>query len=252
MLLATLRSSAGLETVRMFVSGAAPLRSDIFWGFVDLGFPMLEGYGLTECSPVVSANRPEHSEPGSVGWPLPGVDVRIEDPDEAGEGELTIRGPNVMRGYFGDPEATENVLRHGVFLTGDLGRKLADGRLVLTGRRKNLIVTAGGKKIYPEEIEARLARSPLVQEVAVIAGRGPHGEREEVHAHVVPELAAIAERAREQGRPSDDALARELIEREVEALGRDLAPFKRVRKVIVRRGELPKTSTGKIRRDALE
>src|SRR5439155_18665663 len=207
-LLAPLRARAGLATLRMLVSGAAPLRPEIFWGFVDLGFRMLEGYGLTECAPVVCANRPERSAPGAVGWPVPGVEVRIADPDDRGEGEITVRGPNVMRGYFGDPGATAGVLRDGTFHPGDLGRLLPDGRVVLTGRRKNLIVTAAGKKIYPEEVEARLARSRLVLEVAVVAGRGTHGAREEVDAHVVLDLEPIATLARRQGRPLDERFVR--------------------------------------------
>ena len=250
-LLAPLRARAGLATLRMFVTGAAPLRPETFWGFVDLGFLVLEGYGLTECAPVVCANRPESARPGGVGWPLPGIEVRIAEPDERGAGEIVVRGPNVMRGYFGDPAATAEVLRDGEFRTGDLGRLLEDGRLVITGRRKNLIVTAAGKKIYPEEVEALLSGSRLIEEVAVVAGRGAHGEREEVHAHVVPALEAIETLARAQGRPADAAFVREALEREVESFGRRLAPFKRVKKVIVHRGELPKTTTGKIRRDAL-
>jgi long-chain acyl-CoA synthetase len=252
LLCAPLRRRAGLGHVRMFVTGAAPLRAEIFKGFTDLGLPLLEGYGLTECSPVVAANRPERSSPGSVGWPLPGVDVRIVEPGADGTGEVAIRGPSVMRGYFRDPAATALVLRDGWFHSGDLGRVMDDGRLALAGRIKNLIVTASGKKIYPEEIEARLAGSRFVREVAVIAGRGSHGVREEVHAHVVPALEALELVAREHGRLVDEAFVRETLENEVEVLGRDLAPFKRVKKLIVRRDDLPKTSTGKIRRDSLD
>ena len=113
MLCAPLRRRAGLGHLRMFVTGAAPLRPDVFYGFTDLGLPLLEGYGLTECAPVVAANRPERAASGSVGWPLPGVAVRIDEPGADGAGEVVIRGPNVMRGYFNDSAATEAVLRNG-------------------------------------------------------------------------------------------------------------------------------------------
>ncbi len=253
-LCAPLRRRAGLARLRMFVSGAAPLRAEVFDGFADLGLLLLEGYGLTECSPVVTANRPERATSGSVGWPLPGVEVRIFEPDAEGIGEVVIRGPNVMRGYYRNPDATASVLREGGFHSGDLGRITGDGRLLLTGRIRNLIVTAAGKKIYPEEVEANLAKSPFVREVAVVAGHGAdaaHGAREEVHAHVVPELDAIEPAARALGRTADEAFVRETLEREVERLGKDLAPFKRVRKLMVRAEELPKTTTGKVRRDML-
>ena len=253
-LCAPLRRRAGLSRLRMFVSGAAPLRPEVFDGFSDLGLLLLEGYGLTECAPVVTANRPERAVSGSVGWPLPGVEVRILAPGADGIGEVVIRGPNVMRGYFSNPTATASVLREGGFHSGDLGRVTRDGRLVLTGRIRNLIVTAAGKKVYPEEVEANLAKSPFVREVAVVAGHGPdlaHSAREEVHAHVVPELEAIEPVARASGRRADAAFVRETLEREVERLGKDLAPFKRVRKLIIRTEELPKTTTGKVRRDTL-
>ena len=253
LLCAPLRRRAGLSRLRMLVSGAAPLRAEVFEGFSQVGLLLLEGYGLTECAPVVTANRPERAVPGSVGWPLPGVEVRIFEPGADGIGEVVIRGPNVMRGYFRNPQATASVLREGWFHSGDLGRIGTDGRLVLTGRIRNLIVTAAGKKVYPEEVEANLAKSPFVREVAVVAGHGAYESRarEEVHAHVVPELEAIEPAARALGRSADEAFVRETLEREVERLGRDLAPFKRVRKLIIRTEELPKTTTGKVRRDTL-
>src|SRR5262249_30177792 len=157
--------------IRLVVCGAAPLAPEVFWGFADLGLPVLEGYGLTETSPVSVANRPEHPLPGGVGWPLPGVEVRIVDPDPDGDGEIAIRGPHVMVGYFGSPERTAEVMRDGWFFTGDLGRILPDGRLRITGRLKNMIATPAGKKIYPEEIEVHLANSPYVLEVVAMGGK---------------------------------------------------------------------------------
>jgi long-chain acyl-CoA synthetase len=246
-----LREKAGLGRMRMFVSGAAALPEDVFWGFVDLGIPVVEGYGLTECSPVVAGNRPERPRPGGVGWPLSGVEVRIDQPDAEGNGEITVRGPNVMLGYFGNPQATAEVLRDGWFLTGDLGRILPDGRLRVTGRVKNMIATAAGKKIYPEEIEIHLANCPYILEVVVVGGRDARGEREEVHAHVFPDFQALERLAGTQGRACDDAFVEETLRREVEGRCQLLAPYKRVKRVIVRRQEFPKTTTGKIRRQGL-
>src|SRR5580765_5785770 len=220
----------------------------VFWRYIDFGWPMLEGYGLTETSPVVCANRPPHPSPGAVGWPMPGIEVRIHDPDPDGDGEITVRGPNVMLGYWRQPELTAEVLRDGWLHTGDLGRVQHDGRVRITGRLKNMIATAAGKKIYPEEIELQLANSPYVLEVVVAGGQDPRGEREEVHAHIVPNLPALEELARSKACACDDAFVERVLRAEVEALCEALAPYKRVKRVFVRRSEFAKTTTGKIRR----
>jgi long-chain acyl-CoA synthetase len=246
-----LRAASGMERVRMFVSGAAALPPELFWGFIDLGWQVLEGYGLTECSPVVAANRPHHPRPGAVGWPLVGVDVRIDRPDEEGNGEIAVRGPNVMLGYFANPQATAEVLRDGWFHTGDLGRLLGDGRVRITGRLKNMIATAAGKKIYPEEIEVLLGNCPYVLEVVVVGGREERTGREEVQAHIVPNLSELEGLAKSTHARLDDAFVESVLRREVEALGQRLAPYKRVKRVILRRQEFPKTTTGKIRRQDL-
>jgi long-chain acyl-CoA synthetase len=249
-LLASLRRQAGIDSLRLLVSGAAPLAPDVFAGFADLGVPLIEGYGLTECSPVVAANHPPRPRAGSVGWPMPGIEVRIEDADEEGDGEIVVRGPNVMKGYFHDPGRTAEVIRDGWLHTGDLGRLLRDGRLKLTGRLKNMIATAAGKKIYPEEVETRLACSRYIAEVVVVGGRDEQGEREEVHAHIFPNLERLESLAREHGRSVDDAFVETTIRREVETLSQALAPYKRARRVIVRREAFPRTATGKIVRQA--
>src|ERR1043166_5969493 len=243
-----LRRRAGLDGLRMFVTGAAPFAPEVFWRYVDLGWPMLEGYGLTETSPVVCANRLPHPTPGAVGWPMPGIEVRIHDPDSEGDGEIVVRGPNVMLGYWRQPERTAEVGRGGWFHTGDLGRVQPDGRVRITGRLKNMIATAAGKKIYPEEIEVQLSNSPYVLEVVVVGGRDARGEREEVHAHVVPNLPALEELARSQGRACDGAFVEGVLRAEVDARCEPLAPDKRVKKASVVDVEVPKTTTGKIRR----
>jgi long-chain acyl-CoA synthetase len=243
-----IRRRAGLDRLRMFVTGAAPFAPEVFWRYIDLGWPMLEGYGLTETAPVVCANKPPHPTPGAVGWPLPGIEVRVDSPDAEGDGELVVRGPNVMLGYWRQPAMTAEVLHDGWFHTGDLGRVLPDGRVRITGRLKNMIATAAGKKIYPEEVELVLANSPYVLEVLVMGGADARGEREEVHAHIYPNLVALEALARSQGQPCDDAFVERVLRAEVETRGEALAPYKRVKKLVVRASEFPKTTTGKIRR----
>jgi long-chain acyl-CoA synthetase len=249
-LLRPVREAAGLDSIRMFVTGAAPLPSDVFWGFLDLGFPVVEGYGLTETSPVVAANQPVHPRPGAVGWPVQGVEVRIVDPDDQGDGEIAVRGPNVMLGYYGQPEMTAEVVRDGWFHTGDLGRFTSDGRLRITGRLKNMIATAAGKKVYPEEVEAALGNCPHILEVVVTGGRDPRTGREEVHAHVYPDVKRLEELARATGQKFDREWMEHTLRKDVEARSAQLAPYKRVKRVFVRDEEFPKTTTGKIRRQA--
>lgn len=243
-----LRRRAQLDRLRMFVTGAAPFAPDVFWRYIDFGWPMLEGYGLTETAPVVCANRPQHPSPGAVGWPLAGIDLRIAEPDADGDGEIVVRGPNVMLGYWRQPELTAEVLRDGWFFTGDLGRVLPDGRVKITGRLKNMIATAAGKKIYPEEVEVQIANSPYVLEVVVVGGLDAQGDREEVHAHIFPNIPALEALAKSTHVTFDEAFIEGTLKREVESRGEELAPYKRVKKVIVRRTEFPKTTTGKIRR----
>ncbi len=250
-LLRPVREKAGLAGIRIFACGAAPLAPEVFWGFTDFGWTMVEGYGLTETSPVVCFNLPSRSRPGGVGWPMAGIEVRIDSPDADGNGEIVVRGPNVMLGYYGNPAGTAEVLRDGWFYTGDLGRFLPDGRVRITGRLKNMIATAAGKKIYPEEIEVQLGDSPYVLEVVVAAGRDARGEREEVHAHIYPNLPELELAARAQGRACDDAFVEATLRADVDARCSHLAPYKRVKRVIVRRQEFPKTTTGKIKRQDL-
>ena len=243
-----LRKKAGLDRLRMFVTGAAPFAPAVFWRYIDFGWPMLEGYGLTETSPVVCANRPPHPTPGAVGWPMPGIEVKIHEPDTEGDGEIAVRGPNIMLGYWRKPEMTAEVIRDGWFHTGDLGRVQPDGRVRITGRLKNMIATAAGKKIYPEEIEVQLINSPYVLEIVVVGGRDARGEREEVHAHVYPNLPALEAHAQSQGKTCDDAYIAAVLKAEIELRCEALAPYKRVKKVHVRKAEFLKTTTGKIRR----
>ncbi|CAN0366756.1 unnamed protein product, partial [Ectocarpus sp. 4 AP-2014] len=166
----SLKSLLGGEIKRCYCGGA-PLAPSVEQRFFDEGVPLYNGYGLTEASPVVTVNTPDAHKIGTVGRPLPGVTVRIAD-----DGEVLVQGPNVMRGYWNDPEATAETLRDGWLHTGDLGSLDADGYLTITGRKKELIVLATGKNVAPSRVEALLCASPWIEQACVV-GDGAKGLR---------------------------------------------------------------------------
>ncbi len=235
--------------LRIVATGGAPCDPEILIGFERLGIHILEGYGLTETSPVVSLN-PEHKpKPGSIGLPLENVEVRIDEPDADGIGEIVIQGPNVMKGYFNDPAATAAAFKDGWFLTGDLGRMDSEGYIYITGRKKSLIVNREGKNIYPEEVEIQALRSPFILEALVLGYQEPSdnvGER--VGIIVVPNTAELDEETHRRGHPLLDKEVVELLRSEVKRECGDISNYKRPRKILVRMGEFEKTSTGKVKR----
>ncbi|MEZ4599205.1 MAG: AMP-binding protein [Syntrophotaleaceae bacterium] len=235
-----------------FISGGAALDPEIAIGLEKLGFTIYQGYGITETSPVISVECPNEKKIGSVGRPIPGVEVRIDSPNEEGVGEILVRGPNVMQGYYNRPEETAEVLRGGWYHTGDLGKLDEEGFLTICGRVKNLIVTPSGKNIYPEEVENELLKSPFIAEVMVY-GHKLDASEEEVHAQVYPDHEAIDRHVREQGIPPlNEAGLKELIRREIVAGGQRLADYKRVKRFTLRDDEFPKTTTRKIKRFVVE
>jgi long-chain acyl-CoA synthetase len=236
----------------VFISGGAALDPAIARGFARFGVTLLQGYGITETSPVIAAESPEHSRPGTVGRVLPGVEVRIDAPDKAQVGEILVSGPNVMQGYFKDPQATSQAISDGWYRTGDLGRLDADGFLSICGRVKSLIVTPNGKNVYPEEVENEILKSPFVAEVVVYAHRsGP--VQEEIRAVIFPNREALEERAAQPGQaPLSDAELESLLRGEVSRACEKLAAYKRVTKVSVSDKEFPKTTTRKIKRFEVE
>jgi long-chain acyl-CoA synthetase len=212
-------------------AGGAPMDPEVALAFERMGLPIFEGYGLSETSPVVATNTPRAYRRGSVGRPLPGVELRVV------AGEIQTRGPNVMAGYLDRPDLTAAVMTDDGWLkTGDLGHLDARGYLHVTGRAKDVIVLGGGKKVYPDEVERVLAAHPAFAEVCVLGVPSRHGH-EEVCAVVVPSTAANANAA-----DPEAEIARMLA---------GVAAFKRPTRVVVRREPIPRTTTRKAKRAAL-
>ena len=250
--------------LRYMVSGAAPMEPPIISGFVNLGIEFLEGYGITETSPVVSANPAGSIKIGSVGTPLSGVQVKIVNSDVEGIGEIVIKGENVMKGYYKNPEQTAMVLKDGWFYSGDLGRIDEDGYIFITGRAKDVIVTLGGKNVYPELIEAEINKSRFIAESLVIGYRTEGRAGEDVGVLISPDYETLIEHAQkneitfkkhvdihELTEDAKDELIdtfRSLLETEVKNSMGKLAPYQRVTRIGIERDEFTTTSTRKIKR----
>jgi long-chain acyl-CoA synthetase len=246
------RADMGLGALRYLISGGAALPRTLSREYEKLGFPILQGYGLTETAPVLSVNLPWKCRNASTGLPLPGIEVKIVDPNPEGIGEIAVKGSNVMIGYYKNEEATSQILREGWLHTGDLGKIDREGFLYVTGRKKSLIVTKGGKNISPEEIEEELLKSPFVKETLVLARIHPRTKNEEVHAIIYPDFDQMDEVALGKGVPLDEKGIRELVEPYVEKVNAVLSEYKRIRSFSIREEEFPKTTTQKIKRYLFE
>jgi long-chain acyl-CoA synthetase len=225
--------------IRYFISGGSALSEKIQKDFQGLGFTILEGYGLTEASPVLTVTRPENRMlTGSVGRPLPGVEVRIADPDPSGVGEVIARGPNVMLGYYSDENATRRALVERWLYTGDLGKLDDDGNLFLVGRSKEIIVDTNGKNVYPDELEEIYSNSPYVKELSIVGLTDGIGEK----------VACLVVADDEY----DIALSRDELRRRVEEHFREVSSslpyYKRVKVLHFTEIQLPRTATRKVKR----
>jgi len=224
--------------IRYLISGASALSESTLKTFRGLGFNLNEGYGLTEASPVLTVTRPEEGVvSGSVGQPLPGIEIKIHEPNRRGVGEVTARGPNVMAGYYGNEKATKEALRDGWLFTGDLGRLDEKGNLFIVGRSKEMIVDKNGKNVYPDELEELYADESLIKELAVIGL--PDGAGERVAAVVVPKKDTEI-----------DNIEKKIVDH-FHAVSEKLPLYKRVKLYEVRAEELPRTATRKVRRHEL-
>lgn len=232
--------------VRLIISGAAAVDPAVSKGFRSFGIAMLQGYGLTECSPIVTVNQLEKFRDDSIGLPLPIDEVMIYKPNKEGIGELIVKGDNVMLGYFENRLATEKVIRDGWFFTGDLGKMNREGFFSITGRKKNVIVTKNGKNIYPEEVEAYLDKSPFIAESMVYGKDDEASEETFVYAMIVPAMDVIREKL-EKAEVTQDEVFR-IIDGEVKNVNRNMPLYKRIRRFTIREEEFAKTSTKKIKR----
>ncbi|MFO0594760.1 MAG: AMP-binding protein [Myxococcaceae bacterium] len=231
--------------IKFLISGGSALPDDVHKAFHALGFTLDEGYGLTEAAPVLTVTRAGHKRlPGTVGKALPGVELKIHEPDGEGIGEVIARGPNVMAGYFQDRESTDAILKAGWLHTGDLGRLDGEGNLYLVGRKKDVIIDANGKNVYPDELEELYANHPHLKELCVVGLPDENGG-EKVACLAVPDY-------RVKGEPDAPERPREEVRRELEEHFREVSgdqPFYRRIKVLrFTDHELTRTSTRKVKR----
>jgi len=228
--------------LRYIICGGAPLSPELVRDFDAFGIEICEGYGITECSPLIAVNRHGKVRLRSVGQPVDNCEVRIADPSADGTGEIEARGRNVMLGYFGNEEATAEVFTEdGWFRTGDVGCMDADGYIYITGRKKNIIILSNGKNIFPEEIEEHLYTSPLIGECVVIGRKNSAGDTR-ITAVIYPSDEAVEL----EGKSEEEKLA--LIRDAVNTINRSLPVYKQVRDVELRSEEFEKTTTRKIKR----
>ncbi len=212
--------------LEMLISGGAPIDKKYITGFDDFGISIINGYGITECSPIVSTNRNHFSRFGSVGTAIPGTEVKIVNPEPDGEGEIWVKGDCVMMGYYNNPEATDEVFDDGWFNTGDIGKIDDDGFIFITGRKKNIIVLSNGKNVYPEEIEEEILKVENVDEVLV------YGENDILVAEIYCE----------------DKSNLDTVKENVQKLNEILPSYKQIKHIKFRDTEFEKTTTKKIKR----
>jgi long-chain acyl-CoA synthetase len=252
--------------LKFLVSGGAALNPQTVRDFSSLGLLLLQGWGMTEAAPVIAVQRYSRrrflftnyyeKHAGSVGPSLPGVEIRLVDvPEkgilvtESGEGEVEVRGPNVFAGYWQAEDATRDAIDEGWLRTGDLGRIDAEGNIYLTGRSKYIIVLESGEKVHPDELEAILGQSDLLEDVCIIGRELPDGRT--LRTHVTAIVYPSVEVARARSTALDTGALRGMVDAEVAALCHQLAAYKRVTRIELSHEPLPKTALRKVARGSL-
>jgi long-chain acyl-CoA synthetase len=233
--------------IRLFIAGGAAPDPKVAKGLRELGFNFVQGYGLTETSPIVALNRIYSFKDNAAGLPLPGLEIKINNPNEVGIGEIYIKGDSVMLGYYKNQKLTDEAFDDGWFKTGDIGFFDEDGFLHINGRQKNVIISKSGENVFPEEIEDILNRNPFVQECMVF------GEQDEKHTEIiavqiVTENEVFIEYSEKKNVKITPELVNEIISEAVKETNKELPAFKQVRKFYVRDNEFEKTTTQKIKR----
>lgn len=232
--------------MRMMICGGAAINPDVLQGIRDFGIMALQGYGLTESSPICALNPDTVPKNQSAGKALPETEVKIENSDpETGIGEICIRGGHIMLGYFENPEATAEVIRDGWYYTGDLGRIDSEGYIYITGRKKNVIITKNGKNVYPEELEYYLKNIPYIEETMVFGKETEDGQDMLIVAAVFADESQVSLVLGEQY--SQEALER-LLWNEIDKINENLPFFKRIKKLILRKEDFEKNTSKKIKR----
>lgn len=230
--------------IRLIVSGAAGIQPEVAKGFNDFGITLYQGYGLTETSPVVAVENAENTRNGSVGKPLPKMEVKIDEPNHEGIGEIWVKGPSVMLGYYNDEEKTKEVMKGGWFKTGDLGRIDKDGFIFITGRKKDVIVLKNGKNVFPEELENLINNNvEYVKESLVYGDEAEDGEVT-LKAKIVYDKEQVIENL---GIMEDDEL-KEYFMKKIKEINKKMPTYKYIRDIIITDEELIKTTTKKTKR----
>jgi len=233
--------------MRIMIVGGAAINPEVLEGIQDFGIMALQGYGLTECAPMAALNPDTAPNSRSVGRPFPGIELKIDNPDEDGNGEICVKGGNVMMGYYNMPEATSEVIRDGWLHTGDLGHKDEKGYYYITGRKKNVIITKNGKNVYPEELEYLLNKSPYILESMVFGDESSDSEDTLIVAAVVMDQEALGE-AYENPLTEEEQL--KLVWETVDKINDESPFYRRIKRVILRDQELEKNTSKKIKRFA--
>lgn len=233
--------------LRMVVSGASALDSAVIRGYQDLGVEVVQGYGMTESAPVIAAENLFSRSPGSIGLAFPGMDVQIADPNEEGVGEIIVRSPSVMMGYYQDEAETAKVLKDGWLHTGDLAYLDKNGFIHITGRSKNVIVLKNGKNVYPEEIETIIAEFPYVKENIVFGEVRREGadDKDEV---LVAKIVYDEEIMKEKYGADTAEQVRETVWQDIDRMNSNMPKYKHIHRLILQTEEMAKTTTGKVKR----
>ena len=235
--------------MRMMICGGAAINPDVLNGIRDFGINAVQGYGLTECAPLAALNPDTAPVASSIGIEFPGIKVTIMDKDEEGIGEICVKGPNVMLGYYNMPELTDETIVDGWFHTGDMGYKDKDGYVYITGRKKNVIITKNGENVFPEEVEYLLNLSPVVLESMVFEEESENKDDMRIAASIVVDMESIEEF---YGKDLTDEQIDKLIWEVVDKYNDENPMYKKIRRVSIRRTELKKNTSNKIIRFAEE
>jgi long-chain acyl-CoA synthetase len=234
-------------SIRLFIAGGAAPDPVVSKGLRSFGFKVLQGYGLTETSPILTVNREFNFKDEAAGIPLPSVQLRIENPDASGHGEIVAKGKSIMMGYYKNEAATKEVMHDGWFYTGDVGYFDKDGFLHINGRKKNVIVARNGENVYPEELEDKVNKIPFVLE-SVIYGRKDAKNDEEIRVMIVPNAEKFIEYAQANNVEVTTELIEKILNEEIRKLNTQLLGHQQIKKVRIRDKEFEKTTTQKIKR----